>query len=221
MPVFLLPRESRSLGHLGRRGYYTFSRSGTGGEGEWDVEREGAIRIAPDDSLEAAVISAAAEEGVTLTSAESCTGGALAAALTEVPGSSSVFLGGVISYSYEMKELLLGVARETLDRYGAVSPECAEQMCSGTEKRLGGTVQIAITGIAGPGGGTSAKPVGLVYMAMGSGGRVEKYEFRYSGGRKEIRGRSVEAALLLLHGRIRGTEDFPLEVIDGKRLTAG
>ena len=223
MPVFFLPTKSRSLAVPGSGRYYTLALPREGGRAEAEAGRVAAEQnlIAPEDSLGAAVIASAIEEGFTITTAESCTGGALGAALTEVPGSSSVFLGGVISYSYEMKELLLGVARDTLDRRGAVSPECAEEMCAGTEKRLGGSVQIAITGIAGPDGGTPEKPVGLVYMALGSGGRIDRYEFRFSGGRSEIRERSVEAALLLIYRRIREGWDFPLEAIDGKRLTAG
>lgn len=215
MPLFLLPKNRRPAGFAGHARYYTVSApAGAGEADEW-------IELSPEASLEAAVIAGAGSRGLTITTAESCTGGALGAALTEVAGSSSVFLGGVVSYSYTMKESLLGVSRETLDRYGAVSSECAQEMCAGVAQRLGGTVHAAITGIAGPGGGTSEKPVGLVYMAVGATGQIDRFEFRFGGGRREVRERSVEAALLLLHSRIRGGWDFPFEAIDGKRLTAG
>lgn len=213
MPLFLLPRNGKTPEASDPGRYYTVEAA-TRKRHDW-------IQLSPEESLEVAVLAVAEREGFTITTAESCTGGALGAALTEIAGSSSVFLGGVVSYSYEMKELLLGVSRETLDTRGAVSPQCAQEMCAGAARRLGGTVQIAITGIAGPGGGTPEKPVGLVYMAVGKENQIDRFEFRFAGDRREIRERSVEAALLLLHSRLRGTEDFPLDAIDGKRLTAG
>lgn len=213
MPVFLLPNNRKRAGGAEPGRYYT-AEAGARKRRDW-------IELSPEESLAVAVLTLAEREGSTITTAESCTGGALGAALTEVAGSSSVFLGGVVSYSYEMKELLLGVSRETLDTRGAVSAQCAQEMCAGAARRLGGTVQIAITGIAGPGGGTPEKPVGLVYMAVGMGDQIDRFEFRFAGDRREVRERSVEAALLLLHSRLRGAEGFPLDVIDGKRLTAG
>lgn len=180
----------------------------------------GALLLAPEDSLEEAVLVASERAGERITTAESCTGGGLGLALTEVAGSSEIYLGGVVSYSYEMKELLLGVPRELLVRQGAVSPECAEAMARGAEERLGGSLQIAITGIAGPGGGTGTKPVGLVYMARIHRGILALYEFKFPGNRREVRGRSVEAALLLLLDAVERLEGFLPDTIDGKRLTA-
>ena len=214
MPVYLLPKESRSSASLDGGRYYTFARDGGGGEA-------GSLLLGTEDTLEEAVIAAADRSGERITTAESCTGGGLGSALTEVPGSSEIYLGGVVSYSYEMKERLLGVPRELLESRGAVSPECAEAMARGAEERLRGSVQIAITGIAGPGGGTPTKPVGLVYMARIHRGVSVLYEFRFSGKRREVRSRSVEAALLLLLDALEPPEELLLETIDGKRLTAG
>ena len=171
-------------------------------------------KLADEATLEEAVLNRLQVQGLDVTTAESCTGGALGAALTEPPGSSEVYLGGVVSYSYEMKERLLGVERKTLESHGAVSPECVAEMVRGCEERLGGAVQIAVTGIAGPGGGTPEKPVGLVYMALRRDGSEEVFEFRFPGRRHEVRKRSVEAALLLL------LDANVAETIGGRRLTA-
>ena len=104
------------------------------------------------------------ERGLTLATAESCTGGLVAARLTSVPGSSDVFLGGVVSYANEVKARALGVPEEVLREHGAVSAETAAAMAAGARARLGADVAVAVTGIAGPGGGTAEKPVGLVYL---------------------------------------------------------
>ena len=104
------------------------------------------------------------ERGLTLATAESCTGGLVAARLTSVPGSSDVFLGGVVAYANEVKEAELDVPAEVLAEHGAVSAETAAAMARGARERLGADVAVAVTGIAGPGGGTPEKPVGLVYL---------------------------------------------------------
>src|SRR5688500_16656339 len=115
--------------------------------------------------LAQSVVDKLTELGQTLAVAESCTGGRLSAAITGVPGSSAVFLGGIVSYSNDVKEALLDVKEETLRLHGAVSPETAREMAAGVKTRLGSDYGIGITGIAGPDGGTSDKPVGLVYVA--------------------------------------------------------
>ncbi len=183
-------------------------------------EPDDTVAVASTRTLEEAVFERYASAGRTITCAESCTGGALGYALTNPPGASEVFLGGVVSYSYGMKVALLGVRRETLERFGAVSPECAREMVTGCRERLGGGTQIAITGIAGPGGGRAEKPVGLVYIAECNDGRVELFEFRFSGNRRVVRAKSVEAALLLLlrPGQLSLSE--LLERIEGRLLTA-
>jgi nicotinamide-nucleotide amidase len=135
------------------------------------------------------------ERGLTLATAESCTGGLVGARLTDVAGSSDVFLGGVIPYSNAAKEAQLGVPAAVLDAYGAVSAEVAAAMAHGARARLEADVAVAVTGIAGPGGGTAAKPVGLVYVhAAGPMGERE-LRLDFPGDRETIRGRATVAAL--------------------------
>jgi nicotinamide-nucleotide amidase len=136
----------------------------------------------------------------TLAVAESCTGGGLGQMLTEVPGSSDYFMGGVISYDNRVKETLLGVRRETLDTIGAVSADCAEQMAQGICDRIGTDWGISITGIAGPGGGSTEKPVGLVYIGIAGPGILRHLECRLGSQRtrENIRYMSACTALDLL-----------------------
>jgi PncC family amidohydrolase len=105
-------------------------------------------------------------QGLTLATAESCTGGLVAHRITNVSGSSAYYLGGVVAYSNDMKEALLGVRHETLLAHGAVSEETAREMARGARQRLGADLAVSVTGIAGPTGGTAEKPVGLVYIAL-------------------------------------------------------
>lgn len=219
MAVYLLQNGSPPGTVSGRLRYYTVESAATdaGAAGE-EAPR---YLLGREESLEAVLLAEAERSGETITTAESCTGGSLGAALTEIPGSSAAYLGGVVSYSYEMKERLLGVGRELLDSHGAVSPECAAAMAAGARARLGGTLQIAITGIAGPGGGTPTKPVGLVCMGRISRSGSALYEFRFPGDRREVRERSVEAALLLLLDALRKGDDALPEAIGAKRLTVG
>lgn len=131
-----------------------------------------------------------------LVTAESCTGGWAAQAVTAVPGSSAWFERGFVTYSNESKTELLGVPRETLERHGAVSEEIARQMALGALARSRGTLAVAITGVAGPGGGSAAKPVGTVCFAWAqAGGRVRSETRRFSGDREAVRRQSVEHAL--------------------------
>ncbi|MCX7751059.1 MAG: CinA family protein [Candidatus Bipolaricaulota bacterium] len=148
--------------------------------------------------LEARVGRVLAARGETLAVAESCTGGLLAGRITDVPGASAYFRGGIVAYSNEAKVSLLGVPPEVLRTRGAVSPECARAMAAGARERFGATHALAVTGIAGPGGGTPEKPVGLVYIALASPDGMWAEEHRFSGGRAEVRRQACDAALTLL-----------------------
>jgi nicotinamide-nucleotide amidase len=141
---------------------------------------------------------------------ESCTGGLLAARLTERPGASDYVTGSVVAYSNEAKEELLGVARELIERHGAVSPEVAAAMARGALERFGADVACGVTGIAGPGGGTEAKPVGYVCICieLADGTRLARDPV-LPGGRADIRDRSVVVALHMLRRALRG-EALPL-----------
>ncbi len=146
--------------------------------------------------------------GLTLAVAESCTGGLLAHRITNVPGSSGYFIGGVVAYSNRVKNALLRVSEETLRTQGAVSEETALQMARGVRELLGTDIGIGITGIAGPGGGTPAKPVGLVYVALSAPDYEECRQFRWGGHRIQNKRLSTEAALeMLLHYLRRRSED--------------
>jgi nicotinamide-nucleotide amidase len=134
----------------------------------------------------------------TLATAESCTGGMVAARLTSVPGSSEVFLGSVVAYADEVKQRELGVDPGTLERYGAVSAETAVAMASGARVRLRADVAVSVTGIAGPGGGTPEKPVGLVYVHAETPEASRGIEFTYGQDRDSIRRRATVASLHLL-----------------------
>jgi PncC family amidohydrolase len=136
--------------------------------------------------------------GLHLAVAESCTGGLLSHHITNIPGSSRYFLGGVVSYSYELKETLLGVPAETLERYGAVSRQTALAMARGCRMATGADISLAITGIAGPNGGTPEKPVGLTYVALNAHDVDACERHLWEGSRLENKGSSTRAALLLL-----------------------
>ena len=148
--------------------------------------------------VEEHVLELCRARGWTLATAESCTGGLVAARLTSVPGSSAVVTGGVVAYSNGVKERELGVAPALLEAHGAVSAEVAEAMARGARERLGVDVAVSVTGIAGPDGGTPEKPVGLVYLHAETpdGGRGR--EFSFPGDRASIRARSVVGALHLV-----------------------
>jgi competence/damage-inducible protein CinA-like protein len=148
--------------------------------------------------VEALVLDLCRERGLTIGTAESCTGGLVAARLTSVPGSSAAFLGSVVAYANEVKAGELGVPEGMLERHGAVSAEVAEAMAQGARARLGVDVAVSVTGIAGPDGGTEEKPVGLVYLhAAGPDGDLA-LEFNLPGDRDAIRGRSAASALHLV-----------------------
>jgi nicotinamide-nucleotide amidase len=144
------------------------------------------------------VLSTLRERGLTLATAESCTGGLVAGRLTDVPGSSDVFLGAIVAYADEVKAAELGVPADLLREHGAVSPQVAEAMARGARERLGTDVAVSVTGIAGPDGGSAEKPVGLVYLhASGPMGEKARH-FDFPGDRATIRGRSTVAALHLV-----------------------
>lgn len=141
--------------------------------------------------------------GLRLAVAESCTGGLLGGRLTAVAGSSDYFLGGVISYANEVKTGLLGVRPETLAASGAVSRECAAEMAAGVRRRLDADVGVATTGIAGPGGGTPEKPVGLVFLGFEGPSGAAVRELRLAGTRDQIRAATVDTALEWLRDLLR------------------
>jgi PncC family amidohydrolase len=135
---------------------------------------------------------------VTVAVAESCTGGLLGDLLTDVPGASAWFAGGIVAYSNEAKSRLLGVAPEVIAAHGAVSAQVAQAMARGARDRFCCQVSLAVTGIAGPGGGSAAKPVGLTYVALAGASGEQARRFHWSGDRRANKEASAEAALLML-----------------------
>ena len=139
------------------------------------------------------------EKKSTVAVAESCTGGLISSRLTDVAGSSAYFWGGVVSYSNEAKEKFLGVSSETLQKYGAVSSECALEMAAGIRRLANVDYAIAVTGIAGPGGGTSEKPVGTVHVALATKNGVQEKQYFFPLGRKEFKAQVASIALDTLY----------------------
>lgn len=137
-------------------------------------------------------------KGKSLVTAESLTGGGIGAALTAVPGSSEVYKGGVICYTNWVKENVLGVPGEILERYGAVSRQTAEHLVSGVRELLKADVAVAVTGLAGPGGDEFGHAVGTVFIGYQDAERSETKEFHFSGSREEVRNKTIEAALNLI-----------------------
>lgn len=155
-----------------------------------------------EDSLQSVIGNILKNNGKTVAVAESCTGGMLASLFTSVAGSSAYFYGGVISYDNSVKTGVLKVKKETLDRYGAVSRECVEEMAAGVRNLMKTDYAIATSGIAGPGGGTADKPVGTVWVAAASGERVVTEKFSFSGSRKLNIERFASHAMNLLRTQI-------------------
>lgn len=155
------------------------------------------------DDLAAVVLEAARRRGLRLVVAESCTGGLVGGRLTDTPGSSDVVESGVVCYSYGSKTRLLGVPADLVEGHGAVSEAVARGMAEGALERLGGDLSIAVTGIAGPGGGTPEKPVGTVWFATAMAGDVRATRIVFFGTRAEVRARAAQTALRLLLGRLR------------------
>ena len=144
-----------------------------------------------------------AARGATLSTAESCTGGLIGERITAVPGSSAYYRGGIIAYADAVKVAQLGVSSDVIAREGAVSEAVAAAMAAGVRDRLGTDFGLAVTGIAGPTGGTEVKPVGLVYIALASPQGVEVRRQHYPGDRETIREATCRSALALLHRALR------------------
>ena len=154
-------------------------------------------------NLEEKIVRELQNRGYTITTAESCTGGLLAGRILNVSGASAVYNEGHITYSNEAKERLLGVSHDTLEQFGAVSEQIAAEMALGAARVASANVGLSTTGIAGPGGGTPEKPVGLVYIGCAINGDVTVEECRFSGNREENRNAAVEAVLQLLSKKLK------------------
>lgn len=179
-------RRLRSAANLVR------SRAGESVYGEGDID------------LASLVLEEARSLGLRLAVAESCTGGLVGARLTEIPGSSDVFSGGVIGYADGVKRELLDVPEPLLQEHGAVSEAVARAMAEGVARRLHADVAVSVTGIAGPGGGSDAKPVGTIWIACTLRNVTEARRLRLAGNRHEIRARAAQAALHLLYRQLHG-----------------
>lgn len=149
-------------------------------------------------SLSRELFSLTRERGLKIAFAESLTGGRLCCALVEHPGVSACFLGGIVAYSNQAKVSLLGVREETLELYGAVSRETAEEMVKGLAARFPADVMAAVTGIAGPGGGSEEKPAGTVHGGFLVKGRLSSRAWHFPGGREEV----IRACLLAVYGEL-------------------
>ena len=148
-------------------------------------------------SLEECLVEKLAHLGLTITTAESCTGGLIAGTLVNVSGASDVLNEGYVAYSNEAKERLAGVSHDTLEAYGAVSEQTAREMAEGAAKAAKADVGLSSTGIAGPGGGTAEKPVGLVYVGCSVRGKTQVKECRFTGNQMENRQETVKTALTM------------------------
>lgn len=174
------------------------------------VEQEVRRRLGPavygvdDETMEVALGQALLAAGATVAVAESCTGGLLASRITDVAGASRYFLAGYVTYSNQAKQDLLGVPPEAIAEHGAVSEQCAQAMAEGAHQRSGADYVAAVTGIAGPGGGTPEKPVGLVYIAVGEAAGTEVHRFVWPGSREQFKRRVSQIALDLLRRKVMG-----------------
>ena len=155
------------------------------------------------ETLEQHVLGLLKRRHMTLTTAESCTGGLLAGTLINVPGASDIYNEGYITYANESKHKILGVKKKTLKNEGAVSEACAKEMAKGAAKAAGANAAVAVTGIAGPGGGTEEKPVGLVYIACSINGKVWVEQHQLNGDRQKVRDLTVKRALDMLRRCIK------------------
>ena len=147
------------------------------------------------DELASRVIEIFREKGLSLALAESCTGGMIAETITNVAGASDIFYGSAVTYVNSAKEHILGVARETLEKHGAVSSECAEEMACGARRVYGADVAMSVTGIAGPGGGSEGKPVGTVWFGLATKDGAETFRRRFDGDRAAVRRQTVGEVL--------------------------
>ena len=170
------------------------------GEGEAVVRKNLGAHIfgMDDDEIENVIVRLLAAQKKTLALAESCTGGNLAHRITNVPGASAIFLGGVVSYANAVKEKFVGVSAETLQQHGAVSEAVAREMAAGAREKFSADFALAVTGIAGPGGGSAEKPVGTVFLALASAGGVEVKKFFNAWDRATFKDVTATQALELL-----------------------
>lgn len=171
---------------------------------QFDQNLDGKQKKSMETSLELRVGNILAERNLTLAVAESCTGGLLASRITDVPGSSAYFMGGIVAYSYEAKAALLGVSWDTLNGKGAVSKETVIEMARGARRAFGVDIVVSVSGIAGPGGGTPDKPVGTVWVGLAVSGGEEARHFIWDGDRIQNKYLSSEAALQFILDYLEG-----------------
>ncbi|WP_139652994.1 CDP-diacylglycerol--glycerol-3-phosphate 3-phosphatidyltransferase [Raoultibacter phocaeensis] len=190
----------------GEAGRAPQNASGEEGEAFRELTAEEAASIEPAalEALAKDVLAKAREADLTIGTAESCTGGLIAATLTAVPGSSETVAGGIVSYSNDVKRAELDVRRETLEVAGAVSSQTAEQMADGARKHLGVDIAVSVTGIAGPGGAVEGKPVGTVWIGLSDAAITVSKLHRFPGDREQVRLLSVRAALEFVREAIAG-----------------
>lgn len=148
------------------------------------------------------IISKLIEKNITLSTAESCTGGSLGKIITSIPGASNIYGYGFITYANEAKEKILGVSSETLEKHGAVSFETACEMAEGARRVSGSDIAVSVTGIAGPGGGSPEKPVGLVYIAISDKNGTEYRKLNLNGSRDEVRAETCNRVFQLIAERL-------------------
>jgi len=165
------------------------------------------VVIDEDIPLEQAILNIMKAKGLTLSTAESCTGGYIAHLITQHPGCSSVYFGGAVAYAYELKESILGVKEKTLTKFGAVSEETVKEMAEGAIKHFQTDYSIAVSGIAGPDGGTEDKPVGTVWIAISSRNKTIAKVFNFSNKRIQNIERSAASALMMLLNLLREDQD--------------
>jgi PncC family amidohydrolase len=161
------------------------------------------MMIGGNPALEKQIVALLRKHGKTISIAESCTGGLISHRITNVPGSSNYYNCSVIAYNNQSKITILHVSPETLKKFGAVSRQTATEMAKAIKQVSGSDLGLAVTGIAGPGGGTPEKPVGLVYMCLVSGESVVCEEFRFKGKREEIKFQASEAALEMIKKHVQ------------------
>ncbi|RZM23410.1 MAG: competence/damage-inducible protein A [Pedobacter sp.] len=210
----LLPKHIK-LAYLPRLGQVRLRLSGSGDDeaalkseiekyARLIVDRVKTYVVIEDDiALEKVILDAMKAEGLTLSTAESCTGGYIAHLITQHPGCSSVYAGGAVAYSYELKQSILGVKQETLAAYGAVSEETVKEMASGAVAHFNTDYAVAVSGIAGPDGGTPDKPVGTVWIAVAGRDRVDAKIFNFGNKRIQNIERSGIAALTMIINRLK------------------
>jgi PncC family amidohydrolase len=162
---------------------------------------QGGLKIMRN-SLEKLIGDRLRERGWTLSIAESCTGGLISDRITDVPGSSDYFMGGMVNYSNESKSKHLGVPLSDIKKYGAVSPQVAKKMAQGVRKTFDTTFGLSTTGVAGPTGGTKRSPVGRVFIGLAAGKKVWVKKLDLKGTRREIKEKATEKALQFFYGKI-------------------